>query len=225
MRRALALGVVLVILTPSLALGAKPIARGPVHGWAEPVVSRFLQNPVEQQPFYDSCGMIPDPSRTDCVTNPTACAWDPDDSITGFVAGKRIEAGETESWSVCIVGDWSEHLLYAESDAVGLKLAIDGVIEIEASGGQGCIVGPDYDRDAITLGILQEIPGSNGGFGRIHTFTVTATADRKLSAAGVSFGVSLAESRRVAEHCATPDPWPAWQRVGAYPGPSARFMP
>jgi hypothetical protein len=142
-----------------LLLGVAPVARAkpPAASW---VVNQYtLQQPVEQQ----TPGGATQPDQSLWVVNPSACVWDSDDIVSALWAG-RIGRGETQAFSVCVIGDWTDHLF---------RLSVsDGLIgSISASDGPtatSCLLGPDYDHSSPALA---PIPDSNGGVGRVHTIT------------------------------------------------------
>lgn len=197
--------------------------------WVGVLVSSDLQNPVEQQPWYDSCGMVPDPSRTDCVTNPSiyfngrrsdGCAWDPDDHLD-FLGGPG---------TLCVYSDWAPHLFYAKgwNATVTITIKRDGHSTepalVQVTGRTVCIVGVDYDRSSPDL---VTVPGSNGGIAVRHRVSVTAVSDGghgKKNSPGVNFGVGLPVSDKLNNWCGRSD-WSSWDRIGTYPGPSVWVMP
>jgi hypothetical protein len=156
---------VAVLLGSSSAFAApRPMA------WSQ--LQRQIQQPVEQQ----TPGGATQPDRSLWVTNPTPCAWDPDDRIDGLFSGV-IGKGETVSHTECVILDKANHL-------AGLKVGdgLAGSIRVSQPAGdtfagstfdERCLLTPEYgDPEYLAL---PEIDGSNGGHGDRVTVTWTIT--------------------------------------------------
>jgi hypothetical protein len=190
-------------------------AAAPPTGWTPYIWYRDLQAPVEQQ----TPGGATQKDRNLWVVNRTECVWDADDKISGALFGRRLPPGESASMSICIIGDWTGHLIGAKrSDPqIAVTLSLDGIISVPLLSDRACILGPDYDHDAGILGLLQPIAGSNGGIGAMHTATITVKNMRpkgNLQDGAVNFIVEWSGSD-AAQYCPHGDPRTNWG--GAYP--------
>ena len=210
MRRALVLAAVLGVFgVPSAAANSpQPLTFG--------LLSHDLQYPVEQQSpnfmQYD-CGSNGTPTNPGCdpsiwVTNPTSCVWDVDDyiDVTGFGTLNGIASG-----SLCVVSDGLTYVggdrhpvevrVTAQTQNLAVTLTNDQGVALTAgtptpaTGGTG---GGNWAYTIcttdLTLGPYATIPGSNGGTGRIVTYTLTVSSAKKT--AGV-FAVLQAGDRQM----------------------------
>lgn len=165
-----------ILLTPGL-IAARPST-------SEWHVNQFTQQqPVEQQ----TPGGATQPDETLWVVNPTTCVWDSDDYLAARWTG-RVERGDAQSLTVCVVGDWSEHL-FRISASEGLVTTISASDGPDAS---SCLRGPNYDSDPDNPALVS-IPESNGGVGHIHqiTFTARNLGKKPLAHASISVEISI----------------------------------
>jgi hypothetical protein len=178
----------LLLLAAPLCLMATPSARGTTFVWT--LEQRNIHNPVEQQ--------AP-------VTNPTGCAWDPDDKLEVRGAGD-LAAGESTEWHECLIADWLDHqftvVVIAPSPNLRVEIGWanpDGARSLTAPGvpGQGktvryetCFAGPEYNQGSP---LLQPIPDSNGGVGQVTDLylRITNTGTRSVRDITVSSRVNI----------------------------------
>jgi len=164
---------VAVLLGSSGALAAPP---APMHWTAN---QRTLQQPVEQQ----TPGGATQPDRSLWVVNPTPCAWDPDDIITGMFTGV-IAKGQTVTHSECVILDTQNHLV-GLSVGAGLSgwisvgtptgATIGGSLEAGA-----CLLTPEYgDPQHLAL---PEIGAGHGDRVSV-TWSVTNVSGHRLGKA------------------------------------------
>lgn len=152
------IGILVLILIITSA--AKPLSDA--SQWN---INQFIQqNPVEQQ----TPGGATQSDESLWIINSTDCLWDSDDSLRASWRG-RLNRGDMTTFTFCIVGDWSEHLVRLDiSDGlVGTIAASEGPTATT------CLQGPNYDNNPDNP-LLEPIAGSNGGVGHIHYITVTA---------------------------------------------------
>lgn len=148
------------------------------------------QQPVEQQTPMGAT----QPDQSLWVINPTDCLWDADDNISASAAG-RFDRGASVTFTVCIVGDWTPHLVWIAASE-GLATSIS------ASNGPTaprCLYGPDYNHE---YGGFAPIEGSHGGVGVVHVLTLTATnvTGHPVKAA-VRVGSTLATTQALDTYC------------------------
>jgi len=187
----------LLVLALALALGLLLLVASPVQaGQSTPqwFISQFnQQQPVEQQ-TPGGAGQL---DQSLWVVNPTSCLWDADDRVEAAWYG-RLNRGQSESLTICVVGDWAAHLF-----SIG---ASEGVTtQITASEGPTaslCIVGPDYDHDFANPN-LSSIAGSNGGVGHVHwiTFTIRNDGRHPLNRALALVTISTDYPQEIAWRC------------------------
>jgi hypothetical protein len=172
------------------------------------------QTPVEQQ----TPGGATQPDHSLWVTNPTIgstapCIWDADDELNLFFGGV-LAAGATYSYTTCLFGDWTGHVIGVKANASGVtaSVSIDGLVTVAAP---GCIIGPDHDRQDYPG--FRPVTGSGGGIAVPHTITWTVTnpTGRKLGHAGAEGTVQGWTNYAVGYWCPGP-----LVRAGAWPGPS-----
>lgn len=146
------------------------------------------QQPVEQQ----TPGGATQPDHSLWVVNPTPCAWDADDQFVSTYLGD-LDAGASQSWSECLIGDGSDHVIGLRVRArtgASFQVTVSAVPGYAVSADSGpltnqyvyaaaCLVGPVYQPNSP---LLQPVPGSNGGVGVqvALTYTVTNTGTRRM---------------------------------------------
>lgn len=167
-----------------------------------------LQTPVEQQ----TPGGSTQPDKSLWVVNPTRtnlsnpCIWDADDHITLQIYGSRIAPGSSATASICIIGDWTAHVIGVSRNSpyLDVTLSLSDIMSLKMNSDTACIVGPDYDKDAVNFGYLSPIADSNGGVGKFHTATVTVTNTKSkgfLKNANVTFIVEWTVSTAQDKYC------------------------
>ena len=164
---------VAVLLGSSGALAAAP---QPMHWTAN---QRTLQQPVEQQ----TPGGATQPDRSLWVTNPTPCAWDPDDIITGLFTGV-IAKGQTVTHSECVILDTQNHLI-----GLSVGAGLSGWISVgtpagDTTGGSlgagACLLTPEYGDPQYLA--LPEIGAGHGDRVSV-TWSVTNVSGHRLGKA------------------------------------------
>lgn len=201
MRRTLA-GLALALLV------AMPVAAARPNGMTATVWWSDYQNPVEQQ----TPGGALQPDRSLWVVNSTPCIWDADDEIN-LIFGGTLLAGASYTYTTCLIADWTGHLIGVRSGNpnIAASVAVDGVVSVT----QGCIVGPEYERDAYAGFVA--IEGSNGGVGVRHTvaWTITNLTGRRLHRVSAEGAIELHTGAAAAYWCPA-----SLVRGGSYPGPT-----
>jgi len=153
------------------------------------LASQNHQNPVEQESpnFFYVCGNNPtapppcDPSTW--VTNPTACDWDVDD-MTVLQGFGDLAAGASGAGSMCMVAD-GVCCFGGDPHRFEVSVAADvATLNVRLTSSQGfsasATVAPEGHgfrylvcaRDPAAPP-FQTIPDSNGGTGRVDTWTVS----------------------------------------------------
>lgn len=182
---------------------------------------------VEQQSppgsgWMEACNL--DPSS--CVVNPTPCLWTADSRVTLMGFGS-LAAGASATASLCLIGDWQQHILGAAvqsgSPSLVVKvryqaLDVEYIVPARLLGRdydyRGCIVGPYYSHSDPQL---LSIPDSNGGVGLRTdiTLTVTNPTGRKERNVSAQFVIGSSEPSRRAQFCQGGDTGDAFQQAGA----------
>jgi len=171
----LALGLVLVIVAPTLAQ-AGPFA------WT--IVDKQIACVVEQQSAGGPGDPCPDPT---VVNNPLDCTWDRDDIWIDSASGGLKEA---VSVTICGVSDSTDFSGKKDMWALVYSKRADLTVALGDSTGRSWTATPvwngsQYKYAICTLdnipGPFTEIPGSNGGVGLAVTYTLTTSSPSRTN--------------------------------------------
>jgi len=212
------------ISTFSVAFASKPEPLGLAR------YSASFQRLVEQQT--PGGATQPDPSLW--VVNPLIpqCAWDSDDEIKiSSSVGRVLDPGAVALTTECLVADHAGHLIWFSvlSPRPTLRVTLsfpdyNRTIELQPEklsqneyAWKGCVIGPEFDYDAIRYEALPEIASSNGGRGKISRviFSIENVGPRSVRDIGVLGALNLDTNQFRDARCRFPlvkerdpaDPW------------------
>jgi len=147
-------------------------------------VERWLQGCNDQESTPANC-------VTDTPTGHGACTWGDEDDITDAAYGK-LTAGQVSIDTICLVTDPCSdfacpHMIVYQVVGAGLKVTLTdnrgntylvpaAVKTKQGQTVQDCFADPLWPQSDPSA--LPTIPGTNGGYGLLTTYTLTVTASK-----------------------------------------------